>query len=141
MGDGSAVIPDESGGGSSSLSSSISVSDSASKQERVHHLDQLIAKGDWAGIVAAAGKYQAIDDQGTNPTEEEREALAQASMWQEIANQSKQSADAQQGAVDAADWAIDRAKLSLDQQTAGTTDDVASSEAKRPRLEDEDESV
>ncbi len=88
--------------------------------------------------MAAAGKYQAIDDQGT--TSSEAEALAQASMWQEIANQSKQSAEAQQGAVDAADWAIDRAKLSLDQQTAGGTDVVASSEAKRPRIED-DESV
>lgn len=99
MGEGAsaAIIPDE---GGSSLSSSLS--ESQDKQERVHHLDALIAKGDWAGIVAAAGKYQALDDQTGAPTEEEREALAQASLWQEIANQSKiDSATSAQGAVDA----------------------------------------
>jgi len=137
MGEGAsaAIIPDE---GGSSLSSSLS--ESQDKQERVHHLDALIAKGDWAGIVAAAGKYQALDDQTGAPTEEEREALAQASLWQEIANQSKiDSATSAQGAVDAADWAISR---SLEQKMRGVPDASASSDpdATKPQIED-DESV
>ena len=98
MGDGSSsrIIRDSEG--SSTVSSSLSTS----KQERVAHLDALIEKGDWSGIVAAAGKYQAMDEQQDSivsslgapasraATEEEREALAQADMWQAIANQSKQ---------------------------------------------------
>ncbi|KAL7554262.1 hypothetical protein ACHAWF_017698 [Thalassiosira exigua] len=110
MGEGSSgVIPNDSQ--LESLSSSLS--DSDGRVERVHHLDALIAKGDWAGIVAAAGRYQAIDDRGPGggvPTEEEREALAQADMWHTIADQSARpdgSAEAK-GAQDAADWAIKR---------------------------------
>ena len=52
--------------GSSSLHSSMATSTGFSdenKEARITHLDDLIAKGDWNGIVAAAGKYQAIDEQ------------------------------------------------------------------------------
>ena len=91
----------------SSISSSLSDSRSRSlsrdstlsrdKSERIQHLDNLIAVGDWAGIVAAASQYQAMDEE-INPgpqdnilaSEEERDALAQAEMWRAIAQQSKQ---------------------------------------------------
>ena len=100
------IAPDESGDSVSSTSETLSNS-----HDKVHYLDALIAKGDWAGIVHAAATYQAMDDHGVGgslSTEEEREALAQANMWQEIARQSKtdSSAEVTKGAVDAADWAI-----------------------------------
>ena len=92
-------------------SDSVSESASANKSERVYYLDSLIAKGDWAGIVLAAGKYQAMDDESLSdrpPTDEERAALAQADMWEAIASQSKQGSGAA-AAEEAADWAISRA--------------------------------
>ena len=63
-------------------------------------LDQLIERGDWPGVIAAAKRASEV---GAGPhfennmTQEEQEALAQASMWQEIANQSKQ--EGRQGKV------------------------------------------
>ncbi|KAL7539834.1 hypothetical protein ACHAXR_009661 [Thalassiosira sp. AJA248-18] len=133
----SGIIPDENDG---SLSSSLS--ESQGKNERVYYLDALIAKGDWSGIVAAAGKYQAMDDKGVGDgplTEEEREALAQADMWQTIANQSKQDSGAKaKGAVDAADWAISRSleqKMKSEAAASGGDPD-----SKKPRIVD-DESV
>ena len=43
------------------------------KGTRITRLDDLIAKGDWTGIVAAKGKYQAIDEQlGQAPDEDLR---------------------------------------------------------------------
>ena len=111
MGGDSAVIEDDTldqSGHSSSISSSLSESRSRSasrdstlsrdQSERIQHLDNLIAVGDWAGIVAVAGQYQAMDEEiGQSPpmdaslaTEEERDALAQAEMWRAIAQQSKQ---------------------------------------------------
>lgn len=131
---GSAIIPDDSG--DSSLSTSLT--DSLGKQERVYHLDAMISKGDWAGIVAVAGKYQALDDQvgGGPTTQEEREALAKANMWQEIANQSKQdSGNKAQGALDAVDWAMSR---SLEQKIAAPAS--SDEHKKKPRIGD-DESV
>ena len=138
--------PDESLSGQS-LSSALT-DPSASKQQRVSHLDELIARGDWAGIVAAAGTYQAMDDltagEGTSyPTQEERDALAQAEMWQTIADQSRQEGGLEsKEAQDAADWAIARR---LEQISSGTgAADAASGsvdpDPKRPRVE-EDESV
>ena len=101
------IIPDDFEGSSSFTSVEES---SSSKAQRVNYLDNLIAKGDWAGIVAAAGTYQAIDDSlgGGTPQNEEEEALAQAKMWEDIAKQSKPGAPSS-GAGDAADWALDRA--------------------------------
>lgn len=111
MGGDSRVIEDDTldqSGHSSSISSSLSESRSRSasrdstlsrdQSERIQHLDNLIAVGDWAGIVAVASQYQAMDEEiGQSPpidatlaTEEERDALAQAEMWRTIAQQSKQ---------------------------------------------------
>jgi hypothetical protein len=100
------IAPDESSDSVSSYSETLSKS-----HDKVHYLDALIAKGDWAGIVHAAATYQTMDDHGVGgslSTEEEREALAQANMWQEIARQSKtdSSVEVTKGAGDAADWAI-----------------------------------
>merc|ERR1712087_583635 len=116
MGGPSALVPDADYSVSSGPSESAGRSE-ARHSERVYHLDALIAKGDWDGIVAAAGKYQAMDDQSSEPgggyhaNAEEREALAQATMWENIANQSRRAArdrEETQGALDAADWAIQR---------------------------------
>ncbi|KAL7534749.1 hypothetical protein ACHAXR_006057, partial [Thalassiosira sp. AJA248-18] len=118
-GEGSSIIQDDSG---SSLNTSLSQAESSkSKADRINHLDSLIAKGDWAGIVAAAGTYQAMDDTfgAGGQTQEERDALAQATMWQEIANQSRQEGGAEaKGAKDAADWAISRAMKSASDAAA-----------------------
>jgi hypothetical protein len=128
MGEGTSGIIDDDTGGSSSMSSSLSTSKegttsssgelSPHKEDRISKLDSLIAAGDWSGIVAAAGQYQAMDEQhdssqsGKAPDDEEREALAQAEMWKAIAEQSKQSNKQEKketkGASDAAEWAITR---------------------------------
>ena len=98
---------------------------------RASYLDALIAKGDWAGIVATAGKYHALDQQPdpTEQTDEERKALAEATMWQAIADKSKarESGAKDQGARDAADWAISR---SLEQKMRGM--DSADTSGKGP---------
>jgi hypothetical protein len=52
-------------------------------------LDQLIEQGDWQGVIAAAKRATEGPDMG------EQDALAQANMWQEIADQSK--VEARQG--------------------------------------------
>lgn len=89
------------------------------------NLDVLIEQGDWTGVIAAA--KSASEDrppeqhgqQGTSMMEEEN-ALAQANMWQEIADQSKQGAgQGPAGAGDAAAWAIQRSLRALD--TSGET--------------------
>lgn len=54
------------------------------------NLDLLIERGDWQGVIAAAKRASEGGDQGIS--QEEQEALAQANMWQAIANQSKQEA-------------------------------------------------
>ncbi len=139
------AAPDESGDSASSFSESLSKS-----HDRVHYLDALIAKGDWEGIVHADATYQAMDDQGLGDslsTEEEREALAQASMWQEIARQSKtdSSVKATKGAVDATDWAISLARKRIENENEGKSyiglaDELGETDAKKPRIQD-DESV
>lgn len=110
MGGGSPVIEDDTLDRSHSSSITSSISDSRSRSaskdstlsrdhsERIQHLDNLIAVGDWAGIVAVASQYQAMDEEiaqsppidASLATEEERDALAQAEMWRAIAQQSKQ---------------------------------------------------
>mmetsp|Transcript_34080 Transcript_34080/g.59899 ORF Transcript_34080/g.59899 Transcript_34080/m.59899 type:complete len:1382 (+) Transcript_34080:155-4300(+) len=89
------------------------------------NLDALIEQGDWTGVIAAA--KSASEDrppeqhgqQGTSMMDEEN-AMAQANMWQEIADQSKQEAgQGPAGAGDAAAWAIQRSLRALD--TSGET--------------------
>ena len=105
MGDGS--ITNE--GSITSSSSFLSAADTATtKDDRAAHLDSLIAKGDWAGVVQAAGLFQAKDDSTSHRTPEEKEALREAEMWQAIADQSKQDSQEVSGAAEAAEWAISR---------------------------------
>ena len=116
--------------GSSSLQDSSLATSTAStdenKETRITHLDDLIAKGDWSGIVAAAGKYQATDEQGQGQaSEEEREALAGAKMWQKIASHSKSESvtENDESAAAATDWAISRRLEQIQNVTGPTTGD------------------
>ena len=78
---------------------------------RAAELDEMIDKGDWNGVVAAAKRFSQID-KSSKPdlgrTAEEEEALAQAEFWTNIANQKKAEGANDVGASDAAEWAIQR---------------------------------
>lgn len=65
-------------------------------------LDQLIEQGDWQGVIAAAKRATEGPDMG------EQDALAQANMWQEIADQSKVEARQGKSATCSNDVAIHR---------------------------------
>ena len=106
----------------SSLAESTASSD-LKKETRITHLDDLIAKGDWSGIVAAAGKYQAIDEQQLlgQASEEELEALAEANMWKTIATHSKESTD--ESAAAATNWAISRSLEQIEKNGAASGSD------------------
>mmetsp|Transcript_29089 Transcript_29089/g.49609 ORF Transcript_29089/g.49609 Transcript_29089/m.49609 type:complete len:969 (+) Transcript_29089:313-3219(+) len=108
----------------SSLATSTASSD-LNRETRITHLDDLITKGDWPGIIAAAGKYQAIDEQfGQATSEEELEALAEANMWKTIATHSKESvAGTDDSAAAATDWAISRSLEQIENTTGATTGD------------------
>jgi hypothetical protein len=96
----------------------------------------LVDRGDWDGVVAAASRYVDLDvrkagvtDDSTSIEErrrkrqerlmEEEEALAQAEIWDAIAEQTKAENEAEQerannaGASAAAQWAIDRSLYAL----------------------------
>jgi hypothetical protein len=120
----SSYVETDSHQGDSSLATSTTSFD-GNKEDRITRLDSLIAKGDWSGIVAAAGKYQAIDEQLGSPSEEEREALAEAQLWQTIATHSKSEsfAEADDSAGAAADWAISRSLEQIQSASGPTTED------------------
>ena len=104
----------------SSLAESTASSD-LKKETRITHLDDLIAKGDWSGIVAAAGKFQAIDEQQLlgQASEEELEALAEANMWKTIATHSKESVtETDESAAAATNWAISRSLEQIEKNGA-----------------------
>jgi len=86
-------------------------------------LDALIERGDWTGVIAAAKSASeeritpdiSVMRQKKSSQTEEEDALAQANMWQEIADQSKpESKTGPAGAGDAAAWAIQRSLRALD---------------------------
>lgn len=162
MGGSSAIVEDESydRSRSSSISSSLSESRSRSasrdsilsrdKSERIQHLDNLIAVGDWAGIVAVASQYQAMDEEiGQSPqtdvgpaTDEERDALAQAEMWHAIAQQSKHDmSSVSEGAKEAADWAISRSLAKHSAPDSSMVDQPDTKVAKIETYENDDQSV
>ena len=96
------------------------LSSNENRESRISHLDDLISKGDWSGIVAAAGKYQAIDEQLGQASEEELDALAEANMWKKIASGSKENTmETDESAVAATDWAISRSLGSHLQNSSG----------------------
>lgn len=72
-----------------SASPGLALSPGSSSED--YNLDALIERGDWPGVIAAAKKAsEGTRISSSNMTQEEQDALAQANMWQEIANQSKQ---------------------------------------------------
>ena len=74
--------------------------------ERTAQLDRLIASGDWNAVVETARRF--ADDDKKGRTKEEEEALAQAEVWMQIAEQKKREGGMDAGASDAAEWAIQR---------------------------------
>jgi hypothetical protein len=86
-------------------------------------LDQLIEDGDWQGVIAAAKRATEGPDLG------EQDALAQADMWQGIADQSKVEArQGPAGAGDAAVWAIQRSLKNLNPSPGRTIENIADEE-------------
>jgi len=89
------------------------------KSEEDDNLDLLIEQGDWQGVIAAAKK---ASEEGPehDVSMDESDAIAQANMWQEIANQSKQEArGGPAGADDAAAWAISRSLNAMNSPEEG----------------------
>jgi hypothetical protein len=110
-------------------------SDSTSRSDRTHEIDSLVDRGDWDGVVAAASRFQAADtsvgaesaeDRATRRQRrlrEEEEALAQADIWDAIAEQTQEEAmSSDAGAKVAADWAIARSLNALNSPSAGFGD-------------------
>ncbi len=116
------------------ISQSPAMNTQAFSNENVN-LDELIEKGDWSGVIAAAkaASEGGIASNTGNISKEEQDALAQASMWQAIANQSKQDGGPDSsGAGDAADWAISRSLNSLNfpgEKQSRTINDIADEES------------
>ena len=117
------------------ISQSPAMNSQAFSNENVN-LDELIEKGDWSGVIAAAkAASEGGDTSNTgNISKEEQDALAQASMWQVIANQSKQQDGGpdSSGAGDAADWAISRSLNALNspgEKQSRTINDIADEES------------
>ncbi|CAB9507421.1 Cohesin domain [Seminavis robusta] len=109
--------------------------------DRARELDEMIDQGNWAAVVEAAGRFNQADKQasatssvdyspakrsyGAGPDseesttqrkkqlKEEEDALAQAEIWMQIAQQSKSEGATDIGASAAADWAIARSLKSL----------------------------
>lgn len=109
-------------------------SDSDLIEDSSDGLERLIERGDWTGVVKAAAKKSAQEESLTSEEEdnrrqrrlkhlkEEEEALAQASIWEAIAEQTKQEAEqstVDQAAANAADWAIGRSLQALVQAEQG----------------------
>lgn len=117
------------------ISQSPAMNQQALSNENVN-LDELIEKGDWSGVIAAAKAASVGGNTGNtagNISKEEQDALAASSMWQAIANQSKQDGgqDAS-GAGDAADWAISRSLNAMNtpgEQPTRTINDIADEES------------
>lgn len=107
---------------------------------RSQEINSLVDKGDWDGVVAAASRYVESDTQKVNPNttaedtdssiedrrrrrqerlKEEEEALAQAEIWNAIAEQTRAESKLEEesanvaGANLAAAWAIDRSLSAL----------------------------
>jgi hypothetical protein len=109
---------------------------STSGSDPTQELNALVDKGDWEGVVKAATKFN--DPVSKDETDAERrtrrvkrleneqEALAQADIWDAIAEQAKsEAAEPDTGASDAADWAIARSLSALVKATEdGTLQDT-----------------
>lgn len=101
---------------------------------RAAEIDEMIDRGDWTGVVAAANRFSNSDKKATKSvrTKEEEEALAQAEKWSRIAQQKAAEGATDAAASEAAEWAIQR---SLSQMKQAEKDKEAAAAAN----EDEDE--
>jgi len=99
--------------------------------ERATELDDLVSKGDWAGVMEAtkrfneADKVKQVHKPSSKPTREEEEALKQAELWMELAERKKAEGPTDAGASDAAEWAIQRSLSQMkdaDQQKRNSTE-------------------
>lgn len=131
---------------------------------KAEELEQLIEKGDWTGVVnaAAAAKRASTEETGLESSEtdeearrrrrlqhlkEEEEALAQAQIWEAIAQQTKVEAEpaavTDEAASAAADWAIGRSLQALVQAEQGdqSTKEEDSSKADTSTKTEEEEEV
>jgi hypothetical protein len=130
---------------------------------QAEELEQLIEKGDWTGVVNAAAVAKRasaeIADLESETDEEarrrrrlqnlkeEEEALAQAQIWEAIAQQTKVEAEptavTDQAASAAADWAIGRSLQALVQAEQGDrlTKEEESSKADTSTKTEEEEEV
>ena len=112
--------------GNASTGSRTSSRRSSASSSRSEEIDSLVDRGDWDGVVAAASRLAAVGDQSIDSDTQERaerrqrrlkeeeEALAQADIWDAIAEQTKQEAmSSDAGAKVAADWAIARSLSAL----------------------------
>lgn len=144
------------------LSSAGSVTESSkgNLSARAEELEEMIERGDWTGVVNAAAKKssdtspkdtEATDEEARRRRrlkhlKEEEEALAQAQIWEAIAQQTKLEAEAtstDQAASVAADWAIGRSLQALVQAEQGDrlTREEDSSKADTSTKTDEEEEV
>jgi hypothetical protein len=110
---------------------------STSGSDPTQELNALVDKGDWEGVVKAASKFNEPGSKDETEAErrtrrarrlrDEQEALAQADIWDAIAEQAKsEAAQPDTGASDAADWAIARSLSALVKATEdGTLQDSA----------------
>lgn len=126
------------------VSSQGSVSSRGNLSDRAEELEDLIEKGDWTGVVnAAAGmtsessKRKTAEDEARRQRrlkqrKEEEDAIAEAGIWDAIAEQTKQeggTASPDRGAREATDWAIGR---SLDALGRAGEDDGLTREDSTP---------
>ena len=126
------------------VSSQGSVSSRGNLSDRAEELEDLIEKGDWTGVVnAAAGmtsessKRKTAEDEARRQRrlkqrKEEEDAIAEAGIWDAIAEQTRQeggTASPDRGAREATDWAIGR---SLDALGRAGEDDGLTREDSTP---------
>ncbi len=143
-----------------SSGSSVTESSKGNLSDKAEELEAMIERGDWTGVVnAAAKKSNETSDKDKKETEEEarrrrrlkhlkeeEEALAQAQIWEAIAQQTKQEAEqtsTDQAASAAADWAIGRSLQALVQAEQGDqlTREEDSSKADTSTKTDDEEEV
>jgi hypothetical protein len=148
-------------GTQSSDGSSAGASSRGVSSDRAAELDELIDKGDWTGVVAAASKYSTSDKEAPMSVfakrqeqqeieerrqkrlkrlQDEEDALAQAEIWMAIAEQSKQDTQKEaEGAGDAADWAIARSlSLLVEAEAKGQLDQKPPAEPNASQQDDDD---
>lgn len=82
--------------------------------ERASELDAMIDRGDWSGVVAVANRFSESDKSEVGVrSQEEEDALKEAELWMQIAEQKKAEGAMDAGASDAAEWAIQRSLSQL----------------------------